>query len=96
MISTRVDPAPSVEVGLCFVGYGLRVPDARYDDFAALDTRGKIAVYLAGAPGDMPSALAAHYQSAGERWAMLKNAGMIGAMGLPTRIIWMFHGRGRR
>ncbi len=82
IISTRVDPAPSVEAGLCFVGYGLRVPDARYDDFAGLDARGKIAVYIAGAPSDMPSALAAHYQSAGERWATLKNAGMIGAIGI--------------
>jgi Zn-dependent M28 family amino/carboxypeptidase len=84
IIGTRVDPAPSVEAGLCFVGYGLRVPDDHYDDFAGLDTKGKIAVYLAGAPSSMSSALAAHYQSGAQRWATLKSAGMIGAIGIPN------------
>jgi len=78
IIGTRVAPAPSVEAGLFFVGYGLRAPDNNYDDFAGLDTKGKIAVYIGGAPGSMPSALAAHYQSAGQRWVTLKSAGMIG------------------
>ena len=41
IIGTRVDPAPSVEAGMSFVGYGLRVPDEHYDDFAGLDTKGK-------------------------------------------------------
>jgi Zn-dependent M28 family amino/carboxypeptidase len=84
IIGTRVDPAPSVEGGLCFVGYGLRVPDANYDDFAGLDTNGKIAVYIGGAPSSMSSALAAHYQSGGQRWETLKSVGMIGAIGIPN------------
>jgi Zn-dependent M28 family amino/carboxypeptidase len=82
IIGTRVDPAPSVEAKLCFVGYGLRVPGLNYDDFAGLDTKGKIAVYIAGAPTSMSSALAAHYQSSGQRWETLKSAGMIGAIGV--------------
>src|SRR5229473_4389924 len=84
IIGTRVDPAPSVEAELCFVGYGLRVPDDKYDDFAGLDTKGKIAVYIGGAPSSMSSALAAHYQSGGQRWATLKSAGMIGAITIPN------------
>lgn len=79
-ISTRVDPAPSVDAELFFVGYGLRAPDGNYDDFAGLDTKGKIAVYIAGAPSSMSSAVAAHYQSAAQRWVALKSAGMIGAI----------------
>jgi len=82
IIGTRVDPAPSVDAGLCFVGYGLRVPDLKYDDFAGVDTKGKIAVYIGGAPASMPSALAAHAQSTGERWAAMKSAGIIGAIGI--------------
>ena len=82
IIGTRVDPVPSVDAGLVFVGYGLRVPDEKYDDFAGLDTKGKIAVYLAGAPSSIPSALAAHYQSGGQRWDTLKSAGMIGAIAI--------------
>ena len=84
IIGTRVDPAPAVEAGLYFVGYGLRVPDDNYDDFAGLDTKGKIAVYIGGAPSSMASALAAHYQSGGQRWATLKSAGMIGAIAVPN------------
>src|SRR6266852_131577 len=84
IIGTRVDPAPSVEAGLFFVGYGLRVPDDKYDDFAGLDTKGKIAVYIGGAPSSMSSTLAAHYQSSGQRWATLKSAGMIGAITIPN------------
>jgi len=82
IIGTRVDPAPSVEAGLVFVGYGLRASESNYDDFAGLDTKGKIAVYIGGGPGSMSSALAAHYQSAGQRWLNLKNAGMIGAVSI--------------
>jgi len=81
-IGTRVDPAPSVEAGLVFVGYGLRAPESNYDDFAGLDTKGKIAVYISGAPASMPSALAAHYQSSGQRWAALQSVGMIGAVAI--------------
>jgi len=79
-INMRVDPVPTVEAELVFVGYGLRVPESQYDDFAGLDTKGKIAVYLTGAPASMSSAVAAHYQSDGQRWTALKNAGMIGAV----------------
>jgi Zn-dependent M28 family amino/carboxypeptidase len=82
MIGARVDPAPSIEAGLVFVGYGLKVPETKYDDFAGLDTKGKIAVYLAGAPSNLSGALAAHYQSAAERWKTLKSAGVIGAVSI--------------
>jgi hypothetical protein len=82
IIGTRVDPAPSTEAGLVFVGYGLRAPENKYDDFAGLETKGRIAVYMSGAPGTLSSALAAHYQSAAERWATLKSAGIIGAISI--------------
>jgi Zn-dependent M28 family amino/carboxypeptidase len=82
IIGTRIDPAPSVDAGLVFVGYGLRVPESHYDDFAGLDTKGKIAVYMGGSPASMSAALASHYQSGGERWAALKSAGMIGAISI--------------
>ena len=82
IIGTRIDPAPAVEAGLVFVGYGLRVPESNYDDFANLDTKGKIAVFMGGSPASMSAALASHYQSGGERWAALKSAGMIGSISI--------------
>jgi Zn-dependent M28 family amino/carboxypeptidase len=80
IISSRVDAADSVEAPLVFVGYGLAVPELKYDDFAGLDLRGKIAMYLSGGPSSIPGNLRAHYQSAGERWKALRRVGAIGAV----------------
>lgn len=82
IIGTRADPKPLVEAGLVFVGYGLAVPEIHYDDFAGLDTKGKIAVHFAGAPAGLPSELSAHYQSGKERWAAMKRAGIIGVIAI--------------
>jgi len=62
VIGLRTDPAARVEAGLVFVGYGLTVPEQKFDDFAGLDVRGKVIVYLTGAPAGMPGALSSHYQ----------------------------------
>jgi Peptidase family M28 len=82
VISMRIDPAPTVEADLVFVGHGLSIPEANHDDFAGLDVRGKLVVYLAGAPPSIPGPLAAHMQSAAERAAILKHHGAIGAVNL--------------
>jgi hypothetical protein len=39
-ISMRVNPLPALEAPLVFVGHGLTIPEAKYDDFAGLDVRG--------------------------------------------------------
>jgi hypothetical protein len=82
IIGTRVDPAASVEGDLVFVGYGLRIPEKNYDDFAGLQTKGKIAVTIAGVPTSIPGALASHFQSAAERAKTLKDLGFVGSLGL--------------
>ncbi|MEA3107478.1 MAG: hypothetical protein QOI88_2083 [Gammaproteobacteria bacterium] len=82
--TTRVELAPRIAAPLVFVGYGLRVPEQGYDDFAGLDLKGKIAVIFAGSPAPMASALAAHYQSLAVRWKALKAAGAIGILGIPN------------
>ena len=74
----RVDPAPRVEAPLVFVGYGLTVPELKYDDLAGLDLKGKIVLLLSGGPSNIPGPLLAHYQSA--RWSTLKAAGAIGVI----------------
>lgn len=84
MFSTRVDLAPEVDAPLVFVGYGLRVPEKDYDDFAGLDLKGKVAVMISGSPSEMPSALASHYQSTAERAKTLREAGAIGIISIPN------------
>jgi len=83
--NTRVDLSPDeITAPVVFVGYGLKIPEKNYDDLAGLDLKGKIAVFLAGSPAEIPSALSAHYQSQGERWKSLKQAGVIGIVNIPN------------
>jgi hypothetical protein len=78
-ISLRVDPAKSVEAPLVFAGYGLTVPEMKYDDFAGLDLRGKIVAYVSGGPSSIPGPLSSHYQSAAERGKFLARVGVLGS-----------------
>jgi Zn-dependent M28 family amino/carboxypeptidase len=82
IIGTRVMPASEVQAPLVFVGYGLKVPEEHYDDFAGVDVRGKIIVIFSGSPSEIPGALASHYQTASERWKVLRAAGAIGIVSL--------------
>lgn len=84
MFSTRVALAPEVDAPLVFVGYGLKVPEKNYDDYAGLDLKGKVLVMISGSPADMPSALASHYQSASERYKTLREAGVLGIVSIPN------------
>jgi len=81
-IGTRVRPAPEVSAPLVFAGYGLKIPENNYDDFAGLDLHGKIAVIFSGSPAQIPGALAAHYQTMAERWKALRAAGAVGVVTL--------------
>lgn len=78
----RTDSAPSVEAPLVFAGHALQIPEAQHDDFAGLDVKGKVVVYLTGSPRAIPGALSAHYQSAAERWATLRRLGAIGTIAI--------------
>ncbi|HEY2459623.1 MAG TPA: M28 family metallopeptidase [Candidatus Acidoferrum sp.] len=85
IFSTRIDAAgEEITAPLVFAGYGLKIPETKYDDLAGQDLHGKIIVYFAGSPADTPISLSAHYQTAGERWKALKQAGVIGTIGIPN------------
>jgi Zn-dependent M28 family amino/carboxypeptidase len=77
-VALRTDPAESVEAPLVFAGYGLTVPETKYDDLAGLDLKGKIIVTIAGGPSSIPGNLRAHYGYATERGRFLQQAGVIG------------------
>src|SRR4051812_45955154 len=83
--NTRAElAAGEVTAPLVFASYGLRIPENGYDDFAGLDLHGKIAVFLAGSPADVPGPLASHYQTPGERWKALGAAGAVGIISIPN------------
>ena len=84
ILTTRIEPAPEVNAPLVFVGNGLKIPEAGIDDFAGLDLKGKVAVFITGSPARVPGSLSAHAQSLAERWKGLQEAGAIGCISIPN------------
>jgi adenosine deaminase len=80
--SMRIEHAPELEAQLAFVGYGLTVPEEGHDDLAGIDLKGKVALLFTGGPENIPGPLLAHYQSAGERWKFLEQAGAVGIIAI--------------
>jgi Zn-dependent M28 family amino/carboxypeptidase len=84
-LSSRADLAQLVEAPMVFVGYGMSIPEAHYDDLAGLDLQGKIAVYVnAAGPVEANGNVKSHFSSSAERWATLKRAGAIGSASIPN------------
>ena len=84
--STRIDLAPEVQAPLVFAGYGLSIPEQNYDDLAGLDLNGKVVVIIMGSPAEVPGALAAHHETAAQRWKTLSKAGAIGIIAIPSPV----------
>ena len=78
-LSARPDLAPKLEAPMAFVGYGMVIPEAHWDDLAGLALKGKIAVYVnAPGPAEASAAVKSHLGSAAERWRVLHEAGAAG------------------
>jgi len=83
ILGSRIPQAPAIEAPLVFIGYGLHLPEAGYDDFARQDLKGKIAVYVNGGPGDISAALKSHSRGT-ETWRAAEAAGAVGLISLAT------------
>lgn len=77
-INLNIDFKPQVDAPAIFVGYGLTVPEAGYDDLAGVNLKGRVAVFLRGGPSSIPGPLRAHYQTLRERQVFLRKAGAVG------------------
>jgi hypothetical protein len=78
-LGARGELSGSLEAKMVFVGYGLSIPEAGWDDFKGLDLKGKIAVYVnAFPPVKVSDNVKSHVNTADERWLALKRAGAIG------------------
>ncbi len=78
ILSVPYDPPDSLEAEAVFLGYGLQIPEFGHDDFAGIDLRGKIAVFLRGGPASLSENVRAYAQHSGVRWQRLRAAGAIG------------------
>jgi Zn-dependent M28 family amino/carboxypeptidase len=81
-ISMRADPVASIEAPLVFAGYGLNIPERGINDFAGLNVKGAIVVYIAATPKSLPGPLQAHFGSTVERWKAYKAGGAIGTISI--------------
>ena len=78
-LTARGELNGSIEAPMVFLGYGMSIPEARWDDFAGQDLKGKIAVYVnAFPPVTVSDNVKSHINTADERWLALKRAGAIG------------------
>jgi Zn-dependent M28 family amino/carboxypeptidase len=78
----------SIAAPLVFVGYGLHIPEAKYDDLDSAEVpwsslKGKIVVFLNGGPGELPTALKSYARTAPFTKALV-DAGALGAISIPT------------
>ena len=84
-LTSRGELNGDFEAPMVFIGYGLSIPEANWDDLAGLNLHGKIAVYVnVPAPANVSNNVRSHVSSAGERWAVLKKAGAIGIATFPN------------
>jgi Peptidase family M28 len=81
-LTVRAGLAEKVDAEAVFCGYGLSIPEYKFDDFAGLDLKGKIVVYLAGGPSSIPGNLRSHYSFRSERWKAMQKAGAIGVVAI--------------
>ncbi len=88
VLSARGTQPPSVTAPLVFIGYGLHLPDSKYDDFNSSEVpwsslRGKILVYVNGGPADLPTALKSFARTSPLQKALV-DAGALGVIAIPT------------
>jgi Zn-dependent M28 family amino/carboxypeptidase len=88
VVSSRSSEPTTVEAPLVFLGYGLHLPEANYDDFNSADVplaslKGKIAVIINGGPADLPGPLKSYARTAPLTKA-LTDAGAVGVISIPT------------
>lgn len=73
-----------VTAPLIFVGHGVTAPRFQHDDYAGLDVRGKIVVYLSGRPRHFPGEEGAHYASGLTKGKLAATHGAVATITLQT------------
>ncbi|WP_121352461.1 M28 family metallopeptidase [Flavisolibacter nicotianae] len=65
---------------LVFVGFGVSAPEFHYDDYKDIDVKGKIVVYLQGAPKGFPENERAYFATADAKYAEAAKRGAVGVI----------------
>ena len=88
ILGARGGQPKTVAAPLVFLGYGLHLPEAHYDDFDSAQVpfaslKGKIVVLINGGPADLAGALKSYARTAPLQKA-LSDAGVLGVINIPT------------
>lgn len=88
VLGTRLAQPKTVDAPLMFIGYGLHLPESKYDDFNSPEVpwaslKGKIVVYINGGPADLPGPLKSYARTAPFLKAA-RDAGVVGLISIPT------------
>lgn len=73
-----------VTAPVVFAGQGIVAPELGRDDYAGLDVRGKIVMFVSGAPATFPNTQRAHYSSARVKDEIAAAHGAIGVISLKS------------
>jgi hypothetical protein len=76
----------TIRAPLVFAGFGISAPERQYDDLAAIDLRGRIAVVLSGAPSLFPPDVRAHYAANTTKLPVLLARGAVGVLQVQTPV----------
>jgi Zn-dependent M28 family amino/carboxypeptidase len=88
VLGARSAQVNHVDAPLVFIGYGLHLPEAKYDDFDSSGVpwsslKGKVVVYINGGPSDLPGPMKSYARTAPFAKA-LRDAGAAGSISIPT------------
>src|SRR5580700_1361804 len=88
ILGSRSAQMGKVDAPLVFIGYGLHLPESKYDDFNSAEVpmsalKGKIVVYINGGPAELPGALKSFARTSPFARA-LREAGALGTISIPT------------
>ncbi len=88
ILGARSQQPKTIDAPLVFIGYGLHLPEVKYDDFDSAEVpaaalKGKVVVYVNGGPADLPGPLKSFARTSPLAKA-LRQAGVVGVISIPT------------
>lgn len=82
ILGSRLPQPQTVKASMVFVGYGLHIPEAPFDDFKNLDIRGKVIVYINGGPSSIAGPLKSNARAPQEFIQFIAGQGAVGLISI--------------
>ena len=80
MGGNAVSEETEVTAPVVFIGFGVTAPEQGYDDYAGIDVKGRIILFMSGAPSYFPHNERAYYSSGSVKYNNAVERGAVGAI----------------